>query len=94
MWAEPHVRSQLAGADLELQFRCVAIAIARDATLAYVGRTLGERADERKHSCPYAPHAAGRATPLEIEDVGVRFVGAGANQRKSRIRLTPRFDVR
>ena len=56
MWVEPHVRSELAGTDLELQFH--RRAFAGHTALAHVGRTLGEGAYKREHSRPRRSHAS------------------------------------
>jgi len=94
MGFEPRVGSQIARADLKLQFHRGAITTACHTALAYVGRALGEGPYETEHSRPCVAHGADLAMPLEIKDVLARAVGVGAGQCKSPVALTPCFDMR
>ena len=94
MRVEPRIGSQLARADLKLQFHRRASGIVRDTALAYVGGPLSEGPYESKHSRPCGCDAAGRAMPFEVEDVRARAVDVRAGQCKSLVLLRPRCDVR
>ena len=91
---EPRVGSNLAGADLKLQFHRRAVAVACDTALANIGRTLGEAPDKREHSRPCLPHTASLTVPLAIDDVRASVVGVGVDQGKSVVLFTPRFNMR
>ena len=77
---EPRVGSQLARADLKLQFHRGAIAIACDTALANISRTFAEGSDEGEDSRPCLPHAGRCAALFEIEDASSVYASVNASR--------------